>query len=435
MQLKIKKSLHINGSTTPPGSKSQTIRGLFLALLSKGESTLENALESDDSNDAIKVCQNLGAIFSPTENGLILKSQGLPIQSHCSEIYTGNSGITTRFVMPLLGLRKNNHEPIILNCGEQMRTRPIHALVAALRQLGMQIEYLNNENVLPVKISGDLQGGSVTVDGTTSQYLSALLLALPCVSHDSEVIVYHLHERPYMEMTLHWLQQQNIQYIHQKKENYDLFKIYGKKHYQAFNTMIASDFSSASYMIAAAVLTEGTVILNDLNINDAQGDKRLIPILQEMGADIEVQSSKVIIKGGKPLNGIKIDANDIPDLLPTLAVIGTKAYGKTEIYNVKQARIKETDRIHSMTEGLTLLGAKIDEYPDGLIIYPSSLSGTKVNGYNDHRTIMALSIAGLIANGETIIEDSEAIRKTFPTFLKVMQSLGANMREENEYSG
>jgi len=130
--------------------------------------------------------------------------------------------------------------------------------------------------------------------------------------------------------------------------------------------------------------------------------------------------------------GIKIDANDIPDLLPVLAVIGTAAFGKTEIVNVAHARIKETDRICSMANGLARMGAKIIEQPDGLTLYQSQLHGAQVKGFGDHRTMMALSVAGMIAHGETIIDDCESINKTFPSFVSMMKSIGAKMEVENE---
>ena len=201
----------------------------------------------------------------------------------------------------------------------------------------------------------------------------------------------------------------------------------GNQTYQKFTQTISGDFSSASYLITAAVLLPGEVILEGLDMADPQGDKILIHLLIQMGANITINPNNIIIHGGKKLMGIKIDAADIPDLLPVLAVIGTQALGKTEIHNVKHARIKETDRIKSMSEGLTKLGAKITEHEDGLVIYQSTLKGSQLNGFGDHRTVMALSIAGLLANGVTQITDSEAIHKTYPTFVETMQSLGAKI--------
>ncbi|MCE3239107.1 MAG: 3-phosphoshikimate 1-carboxyvinyltransferase [Gammaproteobacteria bacterium] len=434
MNLIVKKTLAVHGQITPPPSKSQSVRAIFLATLCQGESVLENILLSQDTQDAINTCKHLGANISGSDNALIIRSEGLPLQIVNTEIYSGNSGITTQFVMPLLGLRKNAARPIILNCGDQMRARPIKSLIDALKTLGLGITYLRKSDELPVSISGELRGGEASIDGITSQYLSALLLALPCAKEESEIKVKNLHERPYVEMTLNWLKDQNIQFSHASQGNIDTYKIKGKQQYKKIHSTISGDFTSASYLIAASVLIPGKVIVEGLAMSDPQGDKRLVTLLQEMGADIIVESKRLIIRGGKKLSGIKIDANDIPDLLPTLAVIGVYASGKTEIRNVEQARIKETDRIHSMADGLRRMGAKIDEHQDGLTVYQSLLLGCSVKGCNDHRTVMALSIAGMIAEGITIIEDGEAIKKTFPGFIKIMQSLGAKLEVENVIS-
>lgn len=432
MYLQVQKTRLLSGQVIPPSSKSQSIRGMILALIAHGESTLMNPLDSDDMQHAMNVCKQLGATITVHKDKLVIKSTGLPIQTEAQKIYTGNSGITTRFIMPLLGLRQNSEQPIILDCGDQMRARPIHSLVNALRDLGLNIQYLDKQGALPVSISGQLKGGTTQVEGITSQYLSALLLSLPWAPLDSEITVKNLHERPYVEMTLNWLKEQNIHYTHTCMEDKDVYQIPGNQRYNSFYKVIAGDFSSASYLIAAAVLTEGSVQLTGLNMQDPQGDKRLVYILQEMGANIEITLQGLTIHGGADLKGIKIDANDIPDLLPTLAVIGTYAKGKTEMINVRQARIKETDRIHSMTEGLTRLGAKVEEYDDGLTVYQSKLQGAHVKGYDDHRTVMALALAGMLAEGSTWIDDSHAIHKTFPTFVNIMQSLGANMKVVHE---
>jgi 3-phosphoshikimate 1-carboxyvinyltransferase len=427
MHLTIKKTLILKGKVTAPNSKSHSVRALILATLSDGKSILQNVLHADDTQNAIHVCKELGAIVSASDDKLIIESKGPPFKISNSEIHSGNSGITTHFLMPILGLRKNSDEAIILNCSEQMRARPIKPLVDALTHLGLHIHYLKNKNTLPIRLSGKLIGGKTEVDGTTSQYLSALLFALPCAQSDSEITVTNLQERPYVEMTLDYLKTQSIQLHHQILGNKDIYKIKGGQHYQANHLSIPGDFSSASYLIAAAVLLPGEVIVQGLDMTDAQGDKKLISILQVMGADIVVQSSCLHIRGGKPLTGIKIDVSDIPDLLPTLAVIGTYASGKTEMNNAAHARIKETDRIHSMAEGLTRLGAKVEQQQEKLTVYQSQLRGNHVKGYGDHRTVMALSVAGMMAEGTTFIDDGDAIDKTFPRFVTVMQSLGAKM--------
>jgi 3-phosphoshikimate 1-carboxyvinyltransferase len=431
MKLVVRPTACISGEVTSPSSKSQSIRAIFLSLLSEGESILNNILDSDDIADAINICRLFEVDIAKENDEYILRSRGLPLSTQSLIINTGNSGISTHFIMPLLGLRKSVNKPVILTCNEQMRLRPVGPLVDALIALGLNIKYLNKDGYLPILVSKKLNGGKTEVAGITSQYLSALLLALPCARNDSEITVRDLRERPYLEMTIECLKEQGIQFVHHSERNMDRFTIKGRQIYKNFNKTITGDFSSASYLLAAAVMTQSNVAIYKLNMNDLQADKKLISILQEMGADIVVEAGQIIVKGGKPLKGMDIDASDMPDLLPTLAVIGSFAQGKTRIFNVPQARIKETDRIHSIAEGLTKMGCLVDTTPDGLTIHTSKLSGANVFGYGDHRTVMALCVAGLIAEGETTIDGAEAINKSYPNFIRAMKSLGADVEVEN----
>lgn len=427
MHLIIKKNSKFSGNIFLPTSKSETIRGLFFSILAKGKSEIHHFLESDDTQDAISVCENLGAILQKNNDKLTIQSESVPFDIPNNYIYTGNSGITTHFLLPLLGFRKNNDDFVTVDSGKQMRQRSIHFFVQALRQLGLKIEYLENDGFLPIRISGSLLGGNAYLDGMTSQYLSALLIALPLAPQDSILTVKNLHERPYVSMTLRWLNEQNISYSHQHIEQEDIYHIKGGYSFNHFQKSMSGDFSGASYFIAASLLLNGNVALHGLNMKDAQGDKQLISLMLNAGADIEILPSKMIVRGGNALKGLDIDAKDIPDLVPTLAVIGTQMSSRMKIYNVPNARLKETDRIHSMTEGLRRLGAKIDEFEDGMTIYPSQLIGNKLEGFDDHRTVMALSVAGMLAQGETTIEGAEAIHKTFPDYVKLMQTLGATI--------
>lgn len=430
MELIAKNTKFLEGELTPPGSKSQGIRAVLLSVLANGKSTLYNLPTSKDVETAITVCQQLGAFVQRNQHCTYIISKGVPLCSEIDFVDSDNSGITTRFVMPMLGLRQSGNQPVQLDCDEQMRQRPIAPLVQALQTLGLTIDYLKKPGQLPISVRGELKGGAATVDGLTSQYLSALLLSLPSAQQDSVIRVTDLHERPYVEMTLDWLKKNNIKFAHEHIANEDIFRIPGNQRWSAQNKHIAVDFSSASYLLAAAVLIPGTVTLHGIDMTDPQGDKQLVTLLQSMGANISIDEQKrsLTIQGGNPLQWITIDGNDIPDLLPTLAVIGTQSTGCTRIYNVKHARIKETDRIHSMVEGLTKMGANVEEGEDHLTIHQSALVGaTKLNGYGDHRTVMALALAGLLAQGETTITDAKAINKTFPQYVEMMQALGANM--------
>jgi 3-phosphoshikimate 1-carboxyvinyltransferase len=426
--LSVNQSKVLSGKVRAPSSKSFSIRGMLFSLLAKGESTLLKPLASDDTQSAQEVLESLGANIQNTPYGIKITSKGTPLTVRKTQIHTGDSGITTRFILPLLGLRKDYAKPIIINCGQQMKARPIKPLVDVLGKLGMSIQYLEQVGHLPLSVSGRLKGGVAdVVEGLSSQYLSALLMGLPSAESSSVITVKNLHERPYVDMTLACLKQQEINYSHQRVDHIDIFHIPGKQHYKPIHMHIKGDFSSASYLLAATALIPGEVEIQGLDDQDMQGDKRLVTILKQMGAEVAINQNNVKITSKKPLKGIRIDANDIPDLLPTLAVIATQAIGKTEIYNVPQARIKETDRIHSMTVGLRKMGARIEENSDGIVVYQSKLKGSLVQGFNDHRTVMALTLAGMLAQGTTLITDATAINKTYPEFVKTMQAVGAEI--------
>ncbi len=433
MKLKIEKTERVHGRATPPSSKSHTIRALCIATMAKGVSTITNALQSDDTMHALAVCKQLGATVETRERAgvggmdIILAGTGTPLQPREYAFFSGDSGITTRFLMPMLGLCGKTQKAHTLDCGEQMRARPIAPLVSTLRNLGMQIASTNNDEAYPFSISGELTGGITSVDGITSQYISALLLSLPCAPRASVVTIENLNERPYVAMTLRWLDEQDIQYRWEEREGAEICTIPGGQQYRPYKKIIPGDFSSASYCIAAGVLVNGEVTLDGLDMNDAQGDKRLISILRDMGADIVLEKNVMIIRGGKKLHGLSIDCNDIPDLVPTLSVIATQAVGTTHLTHVPHARLKETDRLHAMAEELSNMGAHVREEKDGLRITESVLHGADLHGYSDHRTIMALSVAGMCADGTTTIDTAEGIQKTFPGFVALMQSIGARI--------
>ncbi len=436
MNLIVKNTNTLKGTVIPPPSKSQTIRALFIATLAKGVSIIDHALDSTDAKSAIAVCSALGASIHQKKNPdktllLEVTSGGTPLYTSETAIYTGDSGITSRFLLPILGLRTDTSTPMIVDCGDQMRKRPFAPLIHALSNLGMNITSLEGNESYPIRVNGPLKGGETSVDGITSQFTSALLMALPLGANDSILTVENLNERPYVVMTTRWLDEQGIVYQWNTDGKKDIFKIKGTQEYRPFTKLIPADFSQSSYLIAATAMIQGDVVIEGLDMTESQGDKKIIEILQEMGAQIAVGGERLIIHGGAPLHGIEIDCNDIPDLVPTLAALGTVAEGKTTLTNVEHARLKETDRIHSMTTELKKMGAQIEERPDGMTISQSALKGTNVHGHNDHRTIMALAIAGLKAEGETRIDTAEGIKKTFPEFVELMQTLGANIQLSN----
>lgn len=275
----------------------------------------------------------------------------------------------------------------------------------------------------PVIVKGKIKGGFTDLDSITSQYLSALLINAPLFEKDTEINITRLNEIPYVDITLWWLDKFGIKY---ENNNYKSFYIKGGQRYNAIDATIPGDFSSATFFAVQAAISGGEFTLENLDINDPQGDKEVFSILGDMGASVKVEDGSITIKGNG-LKGREIDMNAIPDALPAMAVAACFAEGVTKLVNVPQARLKETDRIKVMCEELSKMGADIKELEDGLVIKRSNLKGCRLKGYDDHRIVMALSLAGLNAEGETTIDTAEAIKVTFPEYVELMKNSGADM--------
>jgi 3-phosphoshikimate 1-carboxyvinyltransferase len=233
-----------------------------------------------------------------------------------------------------------------------------------------------------------------------------------------------LNEPGYVQMTLDWLDKQQIEYENQQMRK---FRIRGNQRYMAFDDAVAADFSSATFFLCAAALVAEEVTLLGLDFDDSQPDKAVADYLKAMGADISIEPDSVTVKSG-PLKGVDIDMNKTPDALPALAVTAAFAEGTTRLLNVPQARSKETDRIKCMAEELKKMDVDVEELPDGLIIRGGKPRQAELHGRSDHRIVMALSLAGLNLDGECIIDTAEAMSVTFPTFTELMKNLGANIQ-------
>jgi 3-phosphoshikimate 1-carboxyvinyltransferase len=275
-------------------------------------------------------------------------------------------------------------------------------------------------------VKGRLKGGKTRFRGIVSQYVSSLLINCPLVERDSELEVYDVHEKPYIRMTLGWLDRQGIRY--EASEDLTRFKIARGQSYQGQEVTIAGDFSSATFFLVAGAIVDGDITLLGLDMKDLQGDKEVVSYLREMGAEITLEKDGIRVRGGK-LKGVELDLADTPDALPAMAVAGCFARGKTIIRNVANARLKETDRITVMARELGRLGARAEELSDGLVIQESSLKGCLVRGYGDHRVVMALAVAGLAIPGATEVDTAESVQVTFPNFVELMEGLGAKMRK------
>ena len=411
-------SVKLSGKIIIPSSKSQTIRALLISVFSRGVSYIKHPLISDDTESCINAVKAMGADVNILENGDITVDATYAFSDMDElSIDAGNSGTTEYLSLPMLsslGIQVN------IDGDEMLRKRPLKPLLDALESLGAETE--STEGFSPASIRGPLDGGECTIECKTSQYLSGLLLGAPLAIGDCHIKCSVLFEKPYVKMTLKWLDDQGIKY----RISDDLEEVWvkGGQSYKPLDTYIEGDFSSASFFFVAAAIHGTEVTVEGLDKNSTQGDKEILNILEKMGCSIKWNGMAVTVKGPEKLKGGVFDLNAIPDTLPALSVAAAFAEGDTILGNVEQARIKETDRIKVMRENLNELGVEADERRDALIIHGNgSVKGGKAKGYGDHRVIMALAILGTRTEEKTEIDDVSAASVTFPTFFDLLEKL------------
>ncbi|HUS72867.1 MAG TPA: 3-phosphoshikimate 1-carboxyvinyltransferase [Sedimentisphaerales bacterium] len=426
MKLIVKKS-RLRGQVTIPASKSHTIRAVAIASLAEGESAIRKPLVSGDTQAVVDCYRALGAQIDTSDSAFWkVVGTGAKFTAPPQPIDVGNSGTTLRIAMGSAALAGSD-QSITFTGDEQIQTRPVGPLMDSLADLGAKCTSIKNNGKAPLEVTGKLVGGKTTIAATTSQYLTSLLLCTPLAATDTEIDVTLLNEPGYVQMTLDWLDRQQIEY---EKQQLRKFKIKGGQKYKSFDATIPADFSSATFFLCAAALAADEVTLLGLDFSDSQPDKAVVDYLKAMGADISIERNSVTIKAS-PLKGIEIDMNKTPDALPAMAVTAAFAEGTTRLVNVAQARSKETDRIKCMAEELEKMAVDVEELRDGLIIRSGQPKPAELHGRSDHRTVMALSLAGLNLDGQTSIDTAEAMSVTFPDYVELMKSIGAKMETIN----
>ena len=409
----------LSGEVEIPASKSHTIRALALATLACGKSEISNPLDSADTRACVDTCRALGAAV---ETGEVWVVQGTSARPRASEgvIDVKNSGTTLYVALGMAALADGWN---VFTGDDQTRRRTAQNLIQALNELGARVESLRGNGCAPIRVQGPLRGGKAAIACPTSQYLTSLLICTPLAQGGSTIIVTQLNEEPYVRMTLDWLDMLGVKYSHRDMRE---FTIPGGEVYPCFSQRIKGDFSSATFFLCAAAITGSDLALRGLDMNDSQGDKAVVGMLQKMGAEVEVRPLSVRIRGCA-LKGMDLDLNATPDALPALAVAGCFAEGTTRLLNVPQARIKETDRIRTMREAIVALGGKAEELPDGLVVHGGGLRGGKACGHADHRVVMACAVAGLASDRPVEVDTAEAVSVTFPNFVELMNRCGGKV--------
>ena len=410
----------INGSIGVPGSKSHTIRGVICGILAEGKSILKFPLESDDTKAATGAAKALGAGVEKFADHWEITGCGGIFRDPGKTIDMLNSGTSLRLFFSA-GARQNF--PITFDGDSSLRTRKMATLIQTLESLGCRCTSQNGK--CPVSICGPVKSGKAAVDGESSQFLSSLLFALPFADGEFDLELPFLNEKPYVGITLSWLDFLGIKY--EVSEDWLHWHIKGNQKINAFERAIPADFSTAAFPLAAGVLAGGTLELTNLDFNDCQGDKAVFEHFKNMGAQMEYGNT-LTIHGGAPLRPGVFDLNATPDALPVMAVAAAFAKGETRLVNAPQARIKETDRIAVMAQELTKMGVIVEELPDGLVIHGTGkVKGSKeLDSHGDHRIVMSLAVAALAAEGSSVIKDAECAGVTYPGFFETFKALGAD---------
>ena len=432
-----------SGSVQLPGSKSISNRVLLLAALSQGTTVVHDLLDSDDTRVMLQALQQIGCVVEPAS---VVAGQPMHItglggrlpSTELHQLFLGNAGTAMRPLTAALSLLGGNFE---MSGVPRMHERPIGDLVDALRQLGCQIDYLGNDGYPPLRIApADLsqldRSQPIRVRGdVSSQFLTALLMALPLIAQDEAVhieVVGELISKPYIHITLELLQRFGIVVTN---DHWQRFTIPAGSSYRSPGEVyVEADASSASYFIALGAITTSASGANGIKVlgvgkDSIQGDIRFVEAAQAMGAVVQSGPNWLhIARGAWPLKAIDLDCNHIPDAAMTLATMALYAQGTTTLRNIASWRVKETDRIAAMANELRKLGATVEEGADFIRITPpaqtSDWQAASIHTYDDHRVAMCFSLAAFNPAGLPIrIEDPKCVGKTFPDYFEALFSV------------
>jgi len=420
--LHVHKADRLMGSVDAPSSKSYTHRAIIIGSMN-GKSTIINPLISEDTRATLKVWGKLGVSYSLTHDGqLTLKGfKGRPKMP--SEIDVHESGTLLRFLTCVSVLGKS--KTTIKGTGTLLK-RSNKMIADPLTQLGVIITSSNDDYSLPITIDtrGEIKSSTINVSGNmSSQIISALLIISGSLPNGLRInVTGKMVSRPYIRITLDVLKRAGI--VVDYDENFNWFETKGGQSFRSLGEFVVpGDYSNAAFLLVAASLIDSDVRVNNL-IKDEQGDRQIIEILKKMGASVEADEGSVLVKGPSKLHGIDIDCGDIPDLVPAIAPLAVYAEGKTRLFNIGHLKIKESNRIKSITEELTKLGVRVESGNDQITIWKSQPRGTEVWSHNDHRIAMAMTVIGL-KEGNMTIQDSDCISKSYVDFLQDMRSLKA----------
>ncbi|MCF8094739.1 MAG: 3-phosphoshikimate 1-carboxyvinyltransferase [Desulfobacteraceae bacterium] len=415
---KIKCIKEINTTVHVPGSKSYSHRTAVAAALSNGICYIYNYLDSQDTNITLRGLQQLGVVIENNNESVIVHGCSGRLSPGPQSIYLGNSGTSMRLLTAISALGPGPYE---FSGTPRMHQRPIGELLRALEQIGISARSVNSDNCPPVEISGgEIAGKEVSIDcGNSSQYLSGLLLMAPCTQNGLDIYVTAGPvSRPYVEMTLDVMDKFGINY---ENQGFSFFRVPGGQSHASGTYTVEPDCSQAGYFWAAAAVTGGRVKVAGIGRDTRQGDVGFVQILEKMGCLVSYEPDGISVTG-KALSPVDADMGDMPDLVPTLAVVAAFAHGTTTIRNAAHLRAKESDRLSAVANELAKMGVKVHITEDGLRITGGSPKSAEIETYEDHRIAMSFAVAGLAVPG-ILIRNPACVEKSFPKFWDVFEGL------------
>lgn len=405
-----------------PGSKSITNRALMLAALSDGETHLDGALFSADSRSFIQCLKDLQFDVREDEDAHTVTVRGLggriPVRE--ASLNVGSAGTCARFMTAMLGFTKGVWH---LDASDQMRKRPMAALLGTLTQLGCRIEYGGEEGYFPFTLfSEGVTASEATVDiGESSQFLSALLMSCSMLDRDFAVHIAGEHGFAYVLMTVRMMKQFGIEVVQTDERT---FVVKGRSRCRAQAYSIEPDVSGACYFYAMAALSGGQVLVRDVHAGSLQGDIEFLHVLEKMGCTARDTREGILLKGpgdGK-LRGIDTDMHSFSDQALTLAAIAPFADGDVTIRGIGHIRRQESDRIRAIISNLGRMGISAADLGDGVVIHPGMPSPARIETFDDHRVAMAFAVTGMKAPG-IVIENPMCCKKTFENYFDIMDRI------------
>jgi 3-phosphoshikimate 1-carboxyvinyltransferase len=409
----------------PPGSKSITNRAMLIAALARGRSVICGALLSDDTQRMAEALRSLGFAvrIDEADRRIVVEGQGGLIPTSAAILNAANAGTAMRFLAGLVTLGRGRYR---IDGSPRMRQRPIGSLLDALNGVGAHATSENGDGCPPIVIDttdAACAGGEVirevTIDARlSSQFVSALLMPAPLWRSGLRLTVIGETARPFIDMTLRLMEVWGAS----SSIAGNVITIAGGQSYRPMDFAVEPDATAASYFAAAAAMIGGTVSIDGLRKDSLQGDVGFLAILETMGARVEWSSDGVAITGTGNLRGIDIAMNAMPDVVPTLAAMAPFASSPTRIRSVGFIRHHESDRIKAVATELRRLGAKVEEFDDGLAIAPSRLQAATIETYEDHRVAMAFAVVGLKVPGVRI-RNPGCVAKTYPNFFRELDKL------------